>query len=177
MTIPSSVSTIGYKALSETLYYENLSKTTIVGDGILLKYFGTSTSYTVPSTVKSIASEAFYGNTTLKKVVLSDSVTEIGHYAFYECTSLSSITISSNLAHIGLYAFYGTPYDSGLTDEFVFLGNNVLYRYNGTDSEVSIPEGTKSIAGAAFYGNIYVTRLIIPEGGYGNWIWGDNQLC
>ena len=59
-------------------------------------YMATGSMVYVPSQingipVKSIGSEAFYGNTNITKVVLPDSVVNIGMKAFGKCTNLTEI--------------------------------------------------------------------------------------
>lgn len=76
---------------------------------------GVKTSITVPSTVKignitykvtGIASNAFKGNSRLKKVTIGRNVATIGANAFSKCTGLKSITIPANMKSIGKQAFY-----------------------------------------------------------------------
>ena len=61
---------------------------------------------TIPSSVTSIGSRAFYGCTSLTSITIPDSVTSIGNYAFYDCTSLKSITIPEGVKSIGSKAFH-----------------------------------------------------------------------
>ncbi len=69
--------------------------------------------YEVPTTVKSIVSEAFEGNTNLSTVIIPDNVTEINGSAFMDCTSLSKVVLPSNLKEIAYYTFSNC---SSLTD-------------------------------------------------------------
>ncbi|MBQ7124795.1 MAG: leucine-rich repeat domain-containing protein, partial [Clostridia bacterium] len=62
---------------------------------------------TIPDSVTSIGSYAFFDCTSLKSIVIPDSVTSIGHSAFYGCTSLESIVIPDSVTSIGYHAFYG----------------------------------------------------------------------
>ena len=91
------------------------------------KYEG---DYTIPSTIRNIACEAFYGcskmtgvdipervqaianNTfsgcqSLKAVDIPDSVTSIGQYAFQNCYAMKAITFPANLSSFGGNMFYG----------------------------------------------------------------------
>ena len=51
----------------------------------------------IPSSVKSIKSGAFYMCVSLKNDIIPSSVTTIGFFAFTECTSLKIVKLSSNL--------------------------------------------------------------------------------
>lgn len=48
----------------------------------------------------------FHNNTSLRTVVLGNSVTSIGKYEFYGCTGLTSIEIPNSVKSIGIAAFY-----------------------------------------------------------------------
>jgi hypothetical protein len=63
------------------------------------------TNVTIPDSVTSIDSYAFYGCSSLTNVIIPDSVTDIGDYAFFDCYSLSDVTISANIVSIGGSAF------------------------------------------------------------------------
>ena len=71
----------------------------------LVKYTGTATSVSIPSTVKTIGPEAFAGNTTLTSVSIGDNVTEIEYGAFKDCSYLSTVKLSDSLTAIGNAAF------------------------------------------------------------------------
>jgi len=69
------------------------------------------TSVTIPSSVKTLGIEAFYGCTKLASVTIPNSVTMIESTAFQDCTGLKSITIPASVTRIKIWAFS----DSGLT--------------------------------------------------------------
>ena len=112
---------------------------------------------TIPSSVESIATNAFEGCEKIKHVnlnsnavinvkfnpnsyilahifgwgveeyVLGDAITSIGKYAFYNCANITSIRLPEHLTSIGESAFEGC---TGLTGEFVFPeGIEVLNYY------------------------------------------------
>ena len=65
------------------------------------------TALTIPDSVTSINSGAFYNCRSLTSVTIPDSVTSIGGSAFNGCSSLTSVTIGNNVTSIGGGAFNG----------------------------------------------------------------------
>ncbi|EAY08902.1 surface antigen BspA-like [Trichomonas vaginalis G3] len=82
------------------------------------QFFGTDAIIYLPSTVRSIKSQAFTGKNMIQKLICNStsSIEEIGEYAFSGCYTLVSIPNFPNLKTIGKYAFYMTA----LKDRFSF---------------------------------------------------------
>ena len=143
ITIPNSVTSIGYEAFngctgltsinvaSGNNYYSG-------NNGILFNKKKTElirypegksqTSYTIPNSVTSIGSAAFYDCTDLTSITIPNSVTSIGGSAFFGCTGLTSITIPDSVTSIGSYTFFC----SGLTsitipDSVISIGNRAFF--------------------------------------------------
>ena len=85
ITIPNSVTSIGYGAFSDC---------------------GSLTSITIPNSVTSIGDYAFFECISLTSITIPDSVTSIGGYAFAWCSSLASMTIPNSVVSIGSDVFY-----------------------------------------------------------------------
>lgn len=101
----------------------------------LEEYHGSDEDVVIPSDIYSyavaaIAENTFSNNTTIRSVVIPDSVTTVGAYAFYGCSSFQSATIPSSVTVIKAATFYG---DENLT-------------------EVLIPASVTQIAANAFNG-------------------------
>ena len=120
-----------------------------VEDGVLLSYSGDAANITIPTEVYRIESGVFEDNTSIKSVTIPSSVTEIGDKAFYNCSSLSEVAGGENVYSVGAFCFDKTPYLTQSHDEFFTLGKALLW-YNGTASQVTLPDGIWSIAPYAF---------------------------
>lgn len=136
------------------------------------------TSVEFPATLVSIGTEAFYGCTQLKTVVLSGtsltsvgdgafsgcsklisadlstaSLTAISEKMFYECGSLTDVKFSTSLAAIGAYAFYDcdklTSVDLSSTS-LVSVGSRAFENCDAL-TEVVFPASLTSIEEYAFY--------------------------
>lgn len=72
----------------------------------------TGVTFSLPSSLVSIADNAFSGCKRLKSIELPNSLTTIGEGAFQECSALESVTLGSSVETIGAWAFNGTPISS-----------------------------------------------------------------
>ena len=59
--------------------------------------------------------------------------------------------------------FEGTPYDSTLTGELVYI-NSILYRCQSDAVTVSIRQGTTVIAEEAFINRVNLAAIVVPDG-------------
>jgi hypothetical protein len=145
-----------YSSLAGVLFNQN--QTT------LLKYpGGLGGSYTIPSGVSSIASNAFYGCVTLTSVTIGNSVASIGDYAFLYCSRLTSVTIPNSVTSIGESAFAA----SGLTsltipDSVTNIGDYAFSGCFGLTS-VTFGDGITSIGAGAFDYCTRLTSVTIPN--------------
>ena len=92
VTIPNSVSTIGYTAFA---YYSDL------------------TSVSIPNSVTSIEEGAFAYCDGLTSITIPNSVTSIGEAAFFDCTSLTTLNFNAinctNFSTNSYHPFYNCP--------------------------------------------------------------------
>ncbi len=138
-------------------------------------YVGSGGVVRIPFDVTEISPEAFRGVTTITGIVFTDNtkLTEIPAGAFEGCTSLTTVTLVSAIKTIGDNAFAGTPYLSALTGEFSIV-NGKLVRYNGTATEIVLPDTVVSLEPTAFAGNASIVSVDmsatsltrIPEGAF-----------
>lgn len=144
-------------------------------------------AFTLPSTVTTIGSNAFFGCTNLSSVSLPSRLTAINNGAFQNCSSLTAIKLPETLTSIGASAFQDC---SGLTsiaipNSVTTLGDGVFKNCSGVSSLklsnrlTSIPSGAfaycnkipsaeipgtaTSIGSMAFYGCSSLTSVKIPS--------------
>ena len=91
-----------------------------------------------PFTVSEIP---WYGFSSVKKIVIADTVKEITPYAFFRLSGLESVDAGAGITKIGKSAFESC--------------------YNLT--AVKLPDGVKSIEGCAFYSCNKLTDLTLPQ--------------
>ena len=107
------------------------------------------TSVTIPNSVTSIGSQAFFG-AGLTSVTIPNSVTSIEVGTFQNCSSLTSITIPSSVTSIGQQAFNRC---TNLTSVTVEIANPVSITYdtflNYANATLYVPAGSKSAYMAA----------------------------
>lgn len=139
-------------------------------------YSGTDAELVIPDTymgapVTAIGYETdrgmFYGNTTLQRVVVPDSVEYIGEGAFRECLALSEIELPDHGLYIGENAFKGTAYydtaanwESGL----LYIGRHLIEAdpaVAGTSRTVRA--GTLSVADYAFADCTELAEIVLPD--------------
>jgi hypothetical protein len=116
----------------------------------------------IPESVKKIGSEAFKGCENLDDVKLSENIEEIGDSAFENCYSLENINIPANIKKVGVGVFNNTIYARDKGNEFD-IKNNVLYKYLGGKTLVTIPADVKKIAKNSFKESNFLEELIISD--------------
>ena len=141
----------------------------------LKAYPSASGDVTIPNSVTSIGSYAFYYCSSLTSVTIPDSVTSIDNYAFANCENLESVTIGAGVTSIESNSFRGC---SSLTNIKVSANNQkyssdgkmllskdktTLLMYPSATGDVKIPNGVKTIGSGAFYYCRSLTSVTIPD--------------
>ncbi|MBQ3266275.1 MAG: leucine-rich repeat protein [Ruminococcus sp.] len=155
---------IGDMAFRGTPYLEMSTDKYMMLGKVLLWYNGTSPSVTIPSRCTSVASYAFARCDYLQSFTAYEGLISVGTGAFYGCSSLESVNLPSTVSEIGAYAFDDTPYLRS-AGEFASAGDGILIRYQGSESDVMIPDTIRRIAPHAFVSS-KVTSVNIPDSVY-----------
>lgn len=172
ITIPATIN--GYNVTISSDFYTGSAKYLTISEGI--KGVGASVfqnkgfiSVTLPSTLKTISMNAFYGCTSLQTINLSDtSITTIASFAFYGCTSLTTVSFPDTLTSIGTAAFKNCTSLTSMTTNQATSKLKTIYPsafYGCTNlSSAIIPDSTKSIDDKAFAECVSLTNVTITPG-------------
>ena len=122
------------------------------------------TSEGVDYIVTSIGSEAFE-NSNITSVTIPGTVTTIGSYAFYDCENIKSLSIGNGVTTIGYGAFASC---SGLTTLDI-PGSVTTIKDYAFDSctgltTLTIPKGVTSIGANLFWGCAGLTSMKVESG-------------
>ena len=162
--ITDSVVKIGSFAFNGTPWL-NAMGDLVIFNHILLRYTGSSTSFTIPDGVKMIGADAFYRNQSLQSITIPAGVEEIWEFAFSGCTKLTEVELPEGVTSIEQRAFAGC---SGMTkiklpNSLISIGGFAFSNCSNL-SNVSIPKNVKKIDTYAFSNCTSFTDIEIPKG-------------
>lgn len=96
-----SLASVSRESFKNTAWLDNYSKSAVYAGPILLFVKDNPAEITVREGTKIIASDAFRNCTSLKKVILSQTLETIEHRAFQNCTALKSLWIPAAVKSLG----------------------------------------------------------------------------
>ena len=195
LTIGNSVTSIAYYAFyncsgfTEVFYnatnypdtniydspFKDCSGTLVIGNNVeripsyMFYSCGFTGSLTIPNSVTTIGSSAFYGCSGFTgSLTIPNSMTSIGNYAFYNCSGFTgSLTIGNSVTSIGEQAFSGC---SGLTGSLTIpnsvtsIGNSAFSGCSGFTGSLTISNSVTTIGNSVFYGcSGFTGSLTIPN--------------
>lgn len=143
------------------------------------------TSYSIPDTVKTVGSRAFYWSDKLVEITIPDSVTSFEPEAFafvnitsavipdgvtkvedglfYGCNELAYVTIPDSVTSIGKNAFTDAVFDTfTISENITSIGDTAFWGCHNLKS-ITIPSNVKSIGKGAF-SDTSLAEVIICDG-------------
>ena len=141
------------KTVEETVIVPTEYELTAIDDGVFLNN-STVKKVVIPDTVKEIGEACFQNCTALEEVVLPASLEAIETLTFHGCAALTTLNIPEKVEDIGLFAFGDyfaqIPWYNNLGGESVIVGDGILLKYNGYAANVSYTDEVKKVAYYAF---------------------------
>ncbi len=116
-----------------------------------------------------IPAYGFRDCTSLKNVILPNSITTISNYAFQNCSSLKGVILPNNVTTVGLGSFQGC---SSLISIFIPTSvttiGGAVFRYCTSLISITIPSSVTTIEPYAFQNCSNLTKIIF-NGTVGQW--------
>lgn len=145
-------------------YYDSRNKCNAIIESNSNTLIAGCSSTVIPNGVLKIAHQAF-GGSTIKSVVIPDSVFEIGPSAFCACEELQSVEISGSVEVIGQLAFCGCKSITTITipDGIKEIGDSVFMGCENLNI-VLMSDCVETIGKDIFYGCKNLTQIYVNKG-------------
>ncbi|MCM1090598.1 MAG: leucine-rich repeat protein [Butyrivibrio sp.] len=181
LTIPDSVTSIGYGAFEDCGFTGNLTignRVTSIGAGAFYNCDGFTGDLLIPDSVIEIKGgddyDSLYGafencSGFTGKLALGSSLTSIEYGTFSGCNGFTGdLLIPDSVTEIGEYAFFGCSGFTGdltIPDGVTSIGGYAFDNCSGFTGGLTISDDVTSIGRYAFYGcSGFTGNLIIPDG-------------
>ncbi len=186
VSIPGTVTGVFAGSFYNTPWLNSMKDDFVIaGDGILLRYHGSSQEVVIPDNVKMIGAQSFgtmgenvieyeksktldyeedSSYTKIRKVVLHEGITSIGNGAFSGCTGLEEINLPDTITEIRNSSFADciSLQKIDIPAGVVKIGASAFYRCKSLE-RVILPENLSIIGFSAFEKCRQLDNIIIPE--------------
>lgn len=112
-------------------------------------------------TPKVCKADVFSQCARLKTLVFQEGVTHVGDKFAFQCEKLASVVLPSTVKTVGRHAFEGTRYLKELPAPK--MAGSIFLDGSGMSGSVTLAPGTTAVAGGAFYGNVGLTSIELPD--------------
>lgn len=139
------------------------------GEATIEGYTGVGGDVIVPAVLDGYpvtkVGQAFLQNGEIVSVTIPDSVKTIGSYAFYKCEALEEVILGNGVVDIQDSAFMESPKLKSIVipDSLITIGQQAFEGCTGMES-VQFGSGLKTIARFAFYRCSALKNVTIPDG-------------
>lgn len=137
-------------------------------EAVITGYKGADNDLVIPDAidnvvVTSIGEKAFYHNSNLTTIIISDNIINIGSDAFLACSSLTKVVMGNNVGKIGYRAFALCNSLSNITlPDSVKSIENIAFAFCEKIKNIRIPDGIESIGERTFLGCEMLLNIEIP---------------
>lgn len=174
ISVPDSVTSVGLYAFDEcdALTYKQYGNAYYLGNAekpyvVLMKATSKSiTSCSMSNDTKAVYYEAFYGCSSLNKVVISPNLKYVGLDAFYNCNSLEGVYISDLAAWSKIQFAWESDWDEGYwqgSHANPLRYANKLYLNGARITDLVVPASVTALGDYAFHGGEFNT-VTLPNG-------------
>ncbi|MDE5755433.1 MAG: leucine-rich repeat protein [Oscillospiraceae bacterium] len=151
--------------------YENLQyESGVAGEIHIVGCDEDVTDLVIPETINGkpvtkIMYGVFRGNENLESVTIPETMQVIAQCAFQDCKNLKEINMPETYVDIAGNAFSGTRWYLLTYNQPVTYLGNMVYKTNLREDqeEITIREGTLSIAGSAFWNDKNLKKVNLPD--------------
>lgn len=124
------------------------------------------TDVNIPEGVTLIGEKAFFDCGSLTTINIPEGTKEIGYQAFFQCYKLNNFSIPDGITRIHNGAFANTAYydnQSNYEDGVLYIGKHLIVVKSTTIEDLTIKDGTLTIADASCYGRSTIKSVTIPN--------------
>lgn len=156
------------KEYNDFTYYTYFNEENNRTEAVITGYKGIDNDLVIPDAidnvvVTSIGEKAFYHNSNLTTIIISDNIINIGSDAFLACSSLTKVVMGNNVGKIGYRAFALCNSLSNITlPDSVKSIENIAFAFCEKIKNIRIPDGIESIGERTFLGCEMLLNIEIP---------------